>query len=43
MPQPSAANRADQEELDKIGDDSEKLQEFMRKKMDAAMQKALGK
>lgn len=43
MPQPSAANKADEEELDKIGGDSEKLDEFMRKKMDAAMQKALGK
>jgi len=43
MPQPTAANKADQEELERIGDDSEKLQEFMRKKMDAAMQKALGK
>jgi hypothetical protein len=43
MPQPTAANKADQEELEQIGDDSEKLQEFMRKKMDAAMQKALGK
>jgi hypothetical protein len=40
---PSAANKADEEELEKIGDDSEKLQDFMQKKMDAAMQKALGK
>ena len=40
---PSAANRADQEELEKIGDNSEKLHEFMRNKIDAAMQKALGK
>jgi len=29
--------------LEKIGDDSEKLQDFIQKKMDAAMQKALGK
>jgi hypothetical protein len=43
MSKPSAANKADEEELEKIGDDSEKLQDFMQKKMDAAMQKALGK
>jgi hypothetical protein len=43
MPMPSAANKADEEELEKIGDDSEKLQDFMQKKMDAAMQKAFGK
>jgi hypothetical protein len=43
MPEPSAANKADEEELKQIGDDSEKLQDFMQKKMDAAMRKALGK
>jgi hypothetical protein len=43
MPKPSAANKADEEELEKIGDDSEKLQDFMQRKMDAAMRKALGK
>lgn len=42
-PQASAANKADEEELDKIGNDSEKMDEFMRRKMDAAMQKALGR
>ena len=42
MPKPSAANKADEEELKKIGDDPVKLQEFMNKKMDAEMQKALG-
>jgi hypothetical protein len=43
MSVPSAANKADEEELEKIGNDSEKLQDFIQKKMDAAMQKALGK
>jgi hypothetical protein len=43
MPKPSAANKADEEELEKISGDSEKLEEFMRKKMDDAMRKALGK
>ena len=43
MAVPSAANKADEDELEKIGGDSEKLQDFMQKKMDAAMQKALGK
>ena len=43
MPKPSAANKADEEELEKIGGDSEKLEEFMRKKMDAEMKKAFGK
>jgi hypothetical protein len=43
MPKPSAATKADEEELNEIGDDSEKLQEFFQKKMDAAMRKGLGK
>jgi hypothetical protein len=43
MPKPSAAAKADEEELNQIGDDSEKLQEFIQKKMDAAMRKGLGK
>ena len=47
MPEPSAAqksaNKADEEEINKIGGDSEKLREFMDKKMNDAMQKALGK
>jgi hypothetical protein len=43
MPKPSAAAKADEEELKKIGDDPVKLQEFMDKKMDAAMKKAFGK
>lgn len=43
MPKPSAANKADEEELEKIGGDSEKLQDFIQKKMDAEMRKALGK
>jgi hypothetical protein len=43
MPKPSAATKADEEELNQIGDDSEKLQEFIQKKMDAAMRKGLGK
>jgi len=42
MPKPSAANKADEEELSKIGDDPAKLQDFMNRKMDAEMQKALG-
>ena len=32
MPKPSAANKADEEELNEIGDDSEKLQEFIQKR-----------
>ena len=40
MPEPSAANKADQEELEKIGDDPVKLQEYMDKKMNDAMQNA---
>jgi hypothetical protein len=43
MQAPSAANRADQEELEKIGSDPQKLEEFMQRKMDAEMRKALGK
>jgi hypothetical protein len=42
MPKPSAANKADEEELKKIGDDPVKMQDFMNKKMNAEMQKALG-
>ena len=46
MPKPSAAskaaNKADEEELKKIGDDPVKMQEFMNKKMNDEMQKALG-
>jgi len=41
MPVPSAANKADQEELEKIGNDSVKLREYMDKKMNDAMQKAM--
>jgi hypothetical protein len=44
MPEPSAAskaaNKADQEELEKIGSDPVKLQEYMDKKMNDAMQNA---
>lgn len=43
MPKPSAANKADDDELAKIGNDPEKMQEFMRKRMDEEMRKALGK
>ena len=41
MPAPSAANKADQEELEKIGNDSAKLQEYMDKRMNDSMQKAM--
>jgi hypothetical protein len=41
MPKPSAANKADEEELKNIGDDPAKMQEFMNKKMNAEMRKAL--
>ncbi|MGA3303475.1 MAG: hypothetical protein ABSC72_09325 [Methylovirgula sp.] len=44
MPEPSAAqkaaNKANEEELEKIGDDPVKLQEYMDKKMNDAMQNA---
>jgi hypothetical protein len=40
MPAPSAANKADEEELEKIGNDPVKLQEYMDKKMNDAMQNA---
>jgi hypothetical protein len=44
MPEPSAAqkaaNKADEEELEKIGNDPVKLQEYMDKKMNDEMQKA---
>jgi hypothetical protein len=36
-----AANKADEEELEKIGDDSVKRREYMDKKMNDAMQKAM--
>jgi hypothetical protein len=41
MPKHSAANKADEEELKNIGDDPAKMQEFMNRKMNAEMQKAL--
>jgi hypothetical protein len=45
LPEPSAAqkaaNKADEEELEKIGDDSVKRREYMDKKMNDAMQKAM--
>jgi hypothetical protein len=47
LAQPSAerkaANKADQDELDKIGTDPDKLQQFMDKKMNDAMGKAMKK
>jgi hypothetical protein len=43
MQKPSAANKADEEELEKIGGASQKLKEFMQRKIDAEMRKALGK
>jgi len=43
MQKPSAANKADEEELEKIGGASQKLKEFMQRKIDAEMRKTLGK
>jgi len=41
MPKPSVANKADEDELAKIGTDPDKMREFMDKKMNDEMQKAL--
>jgi len=38
-----ASDKADEEELEKIGGASQKLKEFMQRKIDAEMRKALGK
>jgi len=43
MQKPSAANKTDEEELEKIGSASQKLKEFMQRKIDAEMRKTLGK
>jgi len=34
MPKPSAASKADEEELKNIGDDPAKLQEYIRKQLE---------
>ena len=40
MPKPSAASKADEEELKNIADDPAKMVEFINRKMNAEMQKA---